>query len=87
MYSQDALSVSLSDDGKYLLSFQVRKKKSKESKGVVMGMDSESKTHIAASPDDLLAEIKELLPLLKKGYMEEDEYLKAFKEEKGEKGE
>lgn len=81
MYSEEVFSVSKTDDGGYVVHVRVKKKKSKESKGeICCGPRYDDKTLIAKDLDEFKAIADKVLPEIKPGGMEEDEFNEAFAE-------
>lgn len=79
MYTEETVSFSKTDDGGYVVHVRIKVKKSKESKGeICCGSRHEDKTLVANDDKELLAIIKKLLPDMKPGGMEEDEFEEAF---------
>lgn len=81
MYTEEIVSISRADDGGYVIGVRVKKKKKKESKGeICCGSDWDSKTLLAKDLDEVNETLGKILPNMKPGGMEEDEFNKAFKE-------
>jgi len=81
MYTEEMVSISKADDGGYVISVRVKRKKKKESKGEICCHEGwDNKTIIAADLDAVNEKLGKILPDLKAGGMEEDEFAKAFKE-------
>ena len=81
MYSEEVVSISRADDGGFIISVRVKRKKKKESKGEICchsGYDN--KTLLAEDLDAVNAKLGKILPDLEAGGMEEDQFAKAFKE-------
>lgn len=81
MYSEEYLSVCKTDDGKYLVSVKVKRKKDKGSKDMIMGSMSDMKTFVADDEGDVADAVKKLLPKIKSGGLDDAEFGKAFKGE------
>lgn len=83
MYTEDCLSVSVADNGGFLVRLHVMRKKEKSAKGEI-GMvgypGSDDKLIVAKDEADLVSVIKKALPMMKPGGMEEDEFKKCFGE-------
>lgn len=82
MYTEEVVSISKADDGGYIIHVRVKKKKTKESKGEIShcGPRTEDKTLLAKDLDEVNETLGKILPNMKPGGMEEDEFAKAFKE-------
>lgn len=85
MYTEDCVCINKTDDGAYILSVRTKKKKSKDSKKEVMDMSfpgsgCETKTLTAQTTEELYAKLDTILPGIKAGCMEEEEFKKAFGE-------
>lgn len=85
MYINDGVSISKASDGTFLISCRVKKKSKKEGKGngkdMPIAYDSdESKTLTAATIDEALEKVREMLPTLENGCMPEEAFNKAFEE-------
>lgn len=81
MYTEENVSISKTDDGGYILHVKVKKKKKKEDKGeICCGPSREDKTLLAKNVEEVNETLGKVLPELKTGGMEEDEFDKAFKE-------
>ena len=81
MYTEETVSISKADDGGYIISVRVKKKKKKESKGdICCGSNYDNKTLLAKDLDEVNETLGKILPDMTPGGMEEDEFGKAFKE-------
>ncbi|MCK5610043.1 hypothetical protein KAR91_49675 [Candidatus Pacearchaeota archaeon] len=81
MYTEEIVSISRADDGGYVIGVRVKKKKKKVNKGeICCGSDWDSKTLLAKDLDEVNETLGKILPNMKPGGMEEDEFNKAFKE-------
>ena len=81
MYSEEIVTISKADDGGFIIGVRVKKKKEKESKGEICCDSSwNHKTLLAEDLDAVNEKLGKILPDLKAGGMEEDEFNKAFKE-------
>lgn len=81
MYTEEVLSMSKSDDGGYIIHVRVKKKKSKESKAeICCGPRTDDKTLLAKDVDEVKEMLDKILPDMKPGGMEEDEFNDAFKD-------
>ena len=80
MYSEEIVTISKADDGGFIIGVRVKKKKKKESKGeICCGPSWDHKTLLAEDLDAVNEKLGKILPDLKAGGMEEDEFAKAFK--------
>jgi hypothetical protein len=79
MYTEEVMSVSRTDDGGFVVGIRVKAKKKREDKCEV-GLPREHKTLIAKDVDEVKSILDKVLPDLKEGMMEEDEFAKAFKD-------
>ena len=80
MYHQECLSIMKTDDGSFIISVRVKKKKEKDSKGECCSYDQTiDKTVVAKDMDEVCEHVKTLLPEIEEGYMSEDAFKKAFK--------
>ena len=79
MYINEQVSIGKTEDGNYILSFRVQKKRDMTSKGEIMA-GSEEKTHVATSMQDLFSQLKKVLPKLQEGRLEQQDYDEAFEE-------
>ena len=81
MYTEEVVSISKADDGGYIIHVKVKKKKTKDSKNeICCGPSREDKTLLAKDLDEVNEILAKVLPGIKSGGMEEDEFAKAFKE-------
>ena len=81
MYTEETVSFSKTDDGGYVIHVRVKAKKSKDSKGeICCGPRHDDKALVARDDKELQKIIGKLLPDLKPGGMEEDEFNEAFKD-------
>jgi hypothetical protein len=81
MYTEEVVSISKADDGGYIIHVRVKRKKTKEDKGEVLcGSRTDDKTLLAKDLDDVNETLGKILPKMKTGGMEEDEFNEAFKE-------
>ncbi len=81
MYSEEIVTISKADDGGFIIGVRVKKKKKKESNGeICCGSNWDHKTLLAEDLDAVNEKLGKILPDLKAGGMEEDEFDKAFKE-------
>ena len=78
MYSEEMVTICKTDDGKYIVSVKVKRKKDKKSKDEIMVHGSDMKTFIADDEKDVSEALVKLLPKLKKGEIEADEFAAAF---------
>lgn len=86
MYINDGVSISKASDGTFLISCRIKKKGKKEKSKDTMpiSVDSnEEKTLTAATAEEALAKIGEMLPTLENGCMPEEAFKNAFKEAAG----
>lgn len=83
MYTEDNVVITKTDDGGYLLSIRVKRKRDKESKNeICCSSDYRSEKLLVAKDIKGVKDILDkALPDIKSGGMEEDEFEKAFKEE------
>ncbi len=80
MYTEEIVSLSKADDGGYIVHVKVKKKKSKDSKGeICCGPSREDKTLLAKDIKAVNKLLGKILPNIKAGGMEEDEFAEAFK--------
>jgi hypothetical protein len=81
MYTEESVSISKADDGGYVIHVKVKMKKEKGDKNdVCCGPSREDKMLIAKDLDEVKEVLDKVLPKLKKGGMDEDEFDDAFKE-------
>lgn len=80
MYTDEVLSISKADNGGFILSVRVRRKKTKESKGELCCGPMNTRNLVASDIEEVKNILDEVLPNIKEGGMEEDEFNKAFKE-------
>jgi hypothetical protein len=81
-FREDIITISKADDGGYIVDVRVKMKKKRESKDEICcaGGRFETKTMVAKDVDEVKTFMDKLLPDMKPGGMEEDEFNKAFKE-------
>ncbi len=81
MYHEETVTISKADDGGYIIGVRVKKKKKKESKDeICCGPGREEKILLAKDLDEVNEHLGKILPKMKRGGMEEDEFAEAFKE-------
>jgi hypothetical protein len=80
MYLEEQVRIGKADDGTFIISFRVNRKKDRSSKSELAYDGSDEKTHTATNIDEVKTFLDEILPKLKKGSMEEDDYNEAFGE-------
>ena len=78
---EEMVTISRADDGGFIVGIRVKKKKKKEDKDeVCCGSSHDHKTLLAKDLDEVNETLGKILPGMKAGGMEEDEFNKAFKE-------
>ncbi len=81
MFMEETFSVSKADDDTFIINIRVKKKKTKESKNeICCGSQFNEKILTAKDVDEVKSIMDKMLPDMKPGAMEEDEFNKAFKE-------
>lgn len=80
MYTEEMVTISRADDGGFIVGIRVKKKKKKDSKDEVCCGSHDHKILLAKDLEEVNETLGKILPGMKAGGMEEDEFNKAFKE-------
>lgn len=78
MYINEAITIGRTDDGSYVVGYQKKVKKEKDSKSDICCPSSEQKTLICKDEKEVVKAITAILPKIKGSYVEEDEFGKEF---------
>ncbi len=76
MYTEELVSISKTDDEKYLVSIKQKRKPDKKSD--VIAMESDMKTFVADDEKDVAELLSKYLPKIKKGGTDEDAFNEGF---------
>ena len=76
MYTEELVSISKTDDDKFLVSIKQKRKPDKKSD--VVSMESDMKTFVADDEKDVAELLSKYLPKMKKGGTDEDAFNEGF---------
>lgn len=80
---EEAVTITAADDGGFIVTVRVKRKKKKDDKGEIhCETRMDEKRLLAKDTDEVKTLLDKILPDMKPGGMEEDDFAKAFKEAK-----
>lgn len=78
MYTEDLMTISKTDDDKFIICIK-NQKKSTKGKNSPITMETEMKKFIADTPEDIADLMKKHLPKMKGGMDDDESYEKGYK--------